>query len=210
MPRYGKNLNYCLQSRKFQISHESVFHIGLQLLDIFEIIHNAGYIYNDLKLDNILLGYEQKLPADCTKGNCIENISINLVDFGFSTRYIDLKTGEHKGQATEEYFRGNLLFASKYHLHFRKTSRRDDIIGLYYLMIFLLNHGDLPGFDWNKAAKIDQENKHRLICKLKESTPLAAWCRKPFEKFVDFANELEWMQYDQKPNYSKLRNLIQA
>jgi serine/threonine protein kinase len=134
------------------LSHESVFQIGLQLLDILEMIHNAGYIYNDLKLDNILLGYEQKLPADCTQGNCVSKISINLVDFGFSTRYIDEKTGKHMGSETEDYFRGNLLFASKYHLHFRKTSRRDDIIGLYYLMIFLLNHGDLPGFDWNKAS----------------------------------------------------------
>ena len=95
------------------------------------------------------------MPADCDKGNCFQNISINLVDFGFATQYIDPLTGKHCAQEVENYFRGNLLFASKYHLHFRKTSRRDDIIGLYYLMIFLLNHGDLPGFDWKRASMID-------------------------------------------------------
>ena len=129
-----------------------MFHLSIQLLDILETIHSAGYIYNDLKLDNILLGYHQKLPASCTQGNCFEGTEINLVDFGFATSYLDAQTGKHVSPAIENYFRGNLLFASKYHLHFARTSRRDDIISLYYLVIFLLNLGDLPGFDWNKAA----------------------------------------------------------
>ena len=68
--RYGKNLDYCLQSRNYLISRESVFNLGLQILCILEQIHNSGYIYNDLKLDNILLGFGQKLPADCSFGNC--------------------------------------------------------------------------------------------------------------------------------------------
>lgn len=89
MPRYGKNLNYCLQSWNFQLSHESVFHLSIQLLDILETIHSAGYIYNDLKLDNILLGYNQKLPVNCSQGNCFESTDINLVDFGFATSYLN-------------------------------------------------------------------------------------------------------------------------
>ena len=89
MPRYGKNLNYSIQSQNFNLSYESVFHLGIQLLDILEMIHNTGFIYNDLKLDNILIGYGQRLPLDCSQGNCFENIKINLVDFGFATRYID-------------------------------------------------------------------------------------------------------------------------
>lgn len=30
--------------------------IGNQILDIFRDIHQAGYTYNDLKMDNILVG----------------------------------------------------------------------------------------------------------------------------------------------------------
>ena len=49
-----------------------------------------------------------------------------------------------------------------------------------------------------------------MISKLKEKTPLGTWCREPFENFKDFATELESLQFEQKPNYSKLRNMIHA
>jgi len=49
-----------------------------------------------------------------------------------------------------------------------------------------------------------------MICKLKQSKSLSGWCRKPFEKFALFANELDSLTYEAKPNYSKLRNMIHA
>jgi serine/threonine protein kinase len=50
------------------------------------MIHNAGYTYNDMKLDNILVG-------DHTMNN--ETLhKIRLIDFGFANRYID-KSGVH-------------------------------------------------------------------------------------------------------------------
>ena len=54
------------------------------------------------------------------------------------------------------------------------------------------------------------ESKHKLICELKSSKSLSGWCREPFEKFKDFANELDSLTYEAKPNYGKLRNMIQA
>ena len=54
--RFGNCLNNCLIKRNFRVATESVLHLGLQLLYILEHVHNCGYVYNDLKLDNILLG----------------------------------------------------------------------------------------------------------------------------------------------------------
>lgn len=34
----------------------SVIHLGMKVIDILETVHNSGYIYGDLKLDNILVG----------------------------------------------------------------------------------------------------------------------------------------------------------
>jgi serine/threonine protein kinase len=34
---------------------KQTFEIGIQLIDILKSIHEAGYIYNDLKPNNILL-----------------------------------------------------------------------------------------------------------------------------------------------------------
>ena len=89
MTRYGNNLEYCLQKQGYDISKESIYNLGLKLLNIFEHVHNSGYTYNDLKPDNILLGYGESLPNNCTIGNCFENNTIALVDFGFASEYRD-------------------------------------------------------------------------------------------------------------------------
>ena len=69
-------------------------------------------VHNDIKLDNILLGYGEKLPKDCSTGNCFKDVTVNLIDFGATTSYIDAKTGKHQSPKDLEHFRGNLLFSS--------------------------------------------------------------------------------------------------
>ena len=93
MPCYGPDLDNLLKDRNYNFSKESVYHLALNLLKILEQIHQAGYTYNDLKPDNILLGHGQDLPFDCSTGNCFQNLSLHLIDFGFATRYLDKKTG---------------------------------------------------------------------------------------------------------------------
>lgn len=56
MPRYGKDLETALASGRNQISTESVLNLGLQMVNFLEAVHESGFVYNDLKLDNILLG----------------------------------------------------------------------------------------------------------------------------------------------------------
>lgn len=46
------------------MSKFSVLAIGKAVLDSFEKIHIAGYAYNDLKPDNILLGENSILGTD--------------------------------------------------------------------------------------------------------------------------------------------------
>ena len=48
-------------------------------IDSFKMIHGAGYIYNDLKFDNILVG-----PDD----------NLRIIDLGLSSRFVDSK-GTH-------------------------------------------------------------------------------------------------------------------
>jgi len=69
--------------------------LGKKLLKLLEIIHIAGYTYNDLKLDNILFGMKDKIKLDYCSQNCFENCSINLVDFGFASPYIDTESNKH-------------------------------------------------------------------------------------------------------------------
>ena len=40
------------------ITSESIYSLGIQLLNILEQVHSAGIIFNDLKLDNLLLDFK--------------------------------------------------------------------------------------------------------------------------------------------------------
>lgn len=66
------------------------------MLRILEKIHEAGNVYNDLKLKNIVIGYNQVLPNYEPYENCFENISVNLIDFGFTKSYINKLDGKCK------------------------------------------------------------------------------------------------------------------
>ena len=71
MPKYGYSLEQIFNKHSKQISKKDVCHIGISLLKSLEIIHNSGFIYGDLKLDNIMLGNQWK---DKQLTNCEENI----------------------------------------------------------------------------------------------------------------------------------------
>ena len=67
-----------------------------------------------------------------------------LIDFGFSDKYVKKDGKNHvSDEETVEVFRGNMKFASPGQMAFRKTSRRDDFISLFYMLIFMLNDGKL-------------------------------------------------------------------
>lgn len=69
MPRYGKNLERILEKQNYRLSNASIFHVGLEILNIMELVHQSGFVYNDLKPDNILIGYGEKIINSNESGN---------------------------------------------------------------------------------------------------------------------------------------------
>ena len=99
-----------------------------------------------------------------------------LIDFGNVTKYTD-KKGLHLLEETSEDkgFKGNILFASKNQLEFKLTSRRDDIISLCYLMLYLVNDFVLPGYERERFKDIllDQVKTMEAMLELKTNYSLA-------------------------------------
>ena len=96
MPLYGKNLEELFQEMNYRFSKQQACGLGIQILNILEKIHGVGYIFNDLKLDNLLLDFGVNttyLPT--INANFFDKLNINIIDFGFATSYIDDKTKEH-------------------------------------------------------------------------------------------------------------------
>lgn len=71
------------------MNKETIFEIGLAMLVTLEAVHSAGYVFNDLKLDNLMVGINQKVykPKDGT--SMFIQCTIHLVDFGYAMRYLD-------------------------------------------------------------------------------------------------------------------------
>ena len=53
MPSLFVNLDTLFLYKHF--SQKSIYSLAIQLLNIFEQIHEAGFVYNDLKLDNLMV-----------------------------------------------------------------------------------------------------------------------------------------------------------
>ena len=73
-----------------------------------------------------------------------EGFNVVLIDYGLATEYRNNATGEHLPMEEMELFNGNLMFASEYALEFKRPSRRDDLLSLCYILIYLLNGMELP------------------------------------------------------------------
>ena len=100
-------------------------------------IHEVGYVYNDLKTDNILVGNYR----------CSDSLhQLKLIDFGLATAYLTTEKGTGKKIHIEQgkkYFQGNLAFSSFNAFNNKVLSRKDDLISLVYLLVYL-STGKLP------------------------------------------------------------------
>lgn len=52
--------------------------------------------------------------------------------------------------------------------------------------------------------------KHELMMKLKKNNLLSYWCKGPCKDLLNFANEVESLDFTTKPNYGKLGNILQS
>jgi len=101
------------------------------MIDIVQLLHTRGYIYRDIKPENLLMGANKRFDT------------VYIIDFGLSKRYKDKKTGDHIPYKENKGLVGTARYVSvNTHLGVEQ-SRRDDLESLGYMWIYLLN-GSLP------------------------------------------------------------------
>ena len=67
--------------------------------------------------------------------------SVYLIDYGFSAKFLKENKIDHIDEnEMVDTFQGNMIFSSLNQMKFKKTSRRDDLISLFYMMIYCLNN----------------------------------------------------------------------
>ena len=130
-------------SQRATLSASKVLRIGQDVLQCLRHLHFAGYLHNDLKPSNILLGAPDSARATCA----------HLVDFGYATtiRPSEAHTQEPDGDewAVPEQVRdrpqgvGSPAWASLAALEGRPLCPHDDVESLLYVLTFLAS-GALP------------------------------------------------------------------
>lgn len=98
MPRLGQNLEQYFESLQYRLPEISIYSLAIKMITLLECVHKIGLVYNDLKLDNLMVEAEDRLP-DATDirehTDVFEKCTINLVDYGFATSMVDKETRQH-------------------------------------------------------------------------------------------------------------------
>ena len=113
-----------------KLSLKTVLLIGDQLVSRIERLHTRGYIHRDLKPENILIGLEDNAST------------VFLIDFGLTKKW-KMPNGDHIPFRDGKSLTGTARYASaNTHLGIEQ-SRRDDLEGAGYVLLYLLK-GELP------------------------------------------------------------------
>jgi serine/threonine protein kinase len=161
----------------------------IEMLSIINKVHDAGVVHRDIKPENFMFS----VVTD--KGN-IEK-KLNIIDFGLSRFY--MKGDKHVANTYNKSIVGTLRYISK-HVHEGDVySRRDDIISIIYVAIYLLK-GKLA---WSGIIpkKGDKRTKEELVYDKKMNTTSAELCcglPYLYQKLIDYAYTLD---FDDKPDY---------
>ena len=197
-PNLSQLLNYCGRN-KFTLG--TVCLLAMQILNRIEYIHKRHFLHRDIKPENILIGNEENT-----------NI-IYLIDFGLAKRFKDNKTNQHipykEGRKFPEFSKGEnisetIRFASiNSHLGIEQ-SRRDDLMSIGYILIYLLK-GFLP---WQGIEADNSSNKIAQITQKKIQIPNDILCNGLPNEFLHYLNYCKNLKFEERPDYDFLKGLF--
>ena len=195
------------------IEHEAERIIN-RVLSILNQIHDLYVVHRDIKPDNIMVSMRssQQLTTESTDGahsNLVDDKGqVYLIDFGLATFYVDGATGMHVADTTDHReLVGSPLYAS-YNVHMGHThSRRDDLIQLGYVYLYMLRGGSLPWQGQNDRGPIDQgfspgqilhpANQRRMLAKQLDPV-VYAHSSKHYQQYMNYVYGLA---FDEDPEY---------
>ena len=123
MPRYETEFGDYIKTLQGVAKIDTILKFVIDLIDILRVIHDAGKVHNDVKPSNIM----------------VHNGKPILIDFEFFTDHTNVKPGEKVSM-----FHGNFQYGSLNELEFNKTTRKDDMISLFYVLVFSLRDFTIP------------------------------------------------------------------
>jgi serine/threonine protein kinase len=179
----GDTLEYLKQqqpSNTFNIS--LILKIGIQILELLQLIHSKGFIHRDIKPDNFLFGLNQS------------STTIYIIDFGFCKTYLTHLNAHIEIKKLSGLI-GTPNYASINSHNFMELSRRDDLESLGYILLYFL-WGNLPWFSVSDNDAIKQ---------MKTDTIVSGNLPTFFKTFFNYVTKLQFIE---TPDYKMLLELF--
>ncbi|KAK7194652.1 casein kinase I [Novymonas esmeraldas] len=160
-----------------------------QMIRLIELVHCRSLLHRDIKPDNFIMGRGKKAHH------------VHIIDFGLAKKYRDPRTHAHIPYKEGKSLTGTARYCSiNTHLGVEQ-SRRDDLEGIAYLLIYFL-HGSLP---WQGLKAPNKDQKYGLIAHVKMSTPIESLCKGLPIEFASFVNYSRALRFEDKPDYGYIR-----
>lgn len=99
-----------------------------------------------------------------------------------------------------------MIFASLNQLRFNVTSRRDDLISLCYLLVYILNNGELPGIDL--SLDLDKKQSFQQAKRAKIDYSIEQLCSQRAQPLRNFTRYVFSLGFKETPDYNKLRQML--
>uniref|UniRef100_A0A673K8T0 Serine/threonine-protein kinase VRK1 n=1 Tax=Sinocyclocheilus rhinocerous TaxID=307959 RepID=A0A673K8T0_9TELE len=195
MDRFGTDLQKKFEGNEKKFPRKLVLQLGLRLLDILEYIHDHEYVHADIKASNLLLSY--------TKPN-----QVYLVDYGLAYRYSPEGVPKEYKEDPKRCHDGTIEFTSIDAHKGVAPSRRGDLEIMGYCMIQWLC-GRLPWEDKLQDPLYVRDSKLRCRDNIDEFLKSCFPSENIPEEMKKFMQEVKALGYTDKPDYAKLRGILQ-
>jgi serine/threonine protein kinase len=186
----GPSLSDLFYQQGKHFSLKTTLLLADQMIKRLEQLHNVGIIHRDIKPGNFVMG----IGPNAHK--------VYLIDFGLANFFRNTD-GSHMAYRTDAPFRGTHRYAS-INAHFKiEQSRRDDLEGLGYVLIYFLR-GGLPWQNINCSRR----RRRKMIGDSKKSVSLDQLCEGLPVEFKEYMEVVRNITYESDPPYRHLRKLF--
>jgi serine/threonine protein kinase len=193
MDLLGESCESLLVKNGGRFSLKTVLLIGHQMISRIEYLHKADFIHRDIKPENFVVGTGSK-----------KNF-IYIIDYGLCKKFRFWRTGTHIPYLEGKALTGTARYASlNTHLGIEQ-SRRDDLEGLAYVLIYFLK-GKLP---WQDIAAKEKQDRYEIIKTLKQTIPVEEICEGLPLEYCEFLRYCRSLQFEQAPDYNYIKGLFE-
>lgn len=192
MDLMGPSLEDMMNLCNRQMSLKTVLMLADQMISRLELVHSKNFLHRDIKPDNFLMGQGRKANT------------VYIIDFGLAKRYRDAKTQQHIPYRDGKSLTGTARYASLSTHNGIEQSRRDDVEGLAYVLIYFLK-GALP---WQGLPARNKKEKYDSIKKKKEETSIEELCSGLPPELGQLLAYSRGLGFEDRPDYAYLKRLM--